>query len=300
MSLSEWLTLIDQAVDAGVEQFFVLGGGEPFLKKGILDILRAIKSKNCYGMLTTNGSLIDHQVSDALIDMRWDEIHFSIDGDNPQTHDKLRGQQGSFRKAVQSACRLRTIHEDFSPRIVIHTVITNQNHTQLTGIIDMAHALGAKRVDFDALIAYRPEQKSLLLSNTQQQELKSEAQRALLRAQELNIESTLENFTRQERTERGAIPPTALPKEGKLGAPCLKPWHHLVIGHNGRTAPCCVLSGEGPSIRDSSFLDFWHNSDYFTRLRRSMYNHTPTKRCAECSWNILRHEEQIRSHLTKP
>ena len=58
LSLEEWLLLIDQAVESGVQQFFVLGGGEPFVKKGIIDILQAIKSHNCYGMLTTNGSLI--------------------------------------------------------------------------------------------------------------------------------------------------------------------------------------------------------------------------------------------------
>ena len=74
LSLEEWISIIDEAVLSGVQQFFVLGGGEPFVKRGILEILRAIKSHNCYGMLTTNASLIDHKASDALIDMRWDEI----------------------------------------------------------------------------------------------------------------------------------------------------------------------------------------------------------------------------------
>ena len=297
--MEEWLTIIDEAVRSGVQQFFVLGGGEPFVKKGILEILRTIKSHNCYGMLTTNGSLIDHHTSDALINMKWDEVHISIDGDNPTTHDQLRGQKGSFRKAVQTACRLSTIDPHFSPRIVLHTVITNQNHTQLTGMINLAHALKAKRVDFDALIAYRPEQRSLLLSDIQQQELRIEAQKAKRRADELGIEHTLDNFISQERSNRGITPPKAIPKEGKQGAPCLKPWHHLVIGHNGRTSPCCVLSGEGPSIKNSSFMEFWTQNEYFSQLRSDMRNHKPTKRCAECSWNILRHEQEIRSHLTK-
>jgi MoaA/NifB/PqqE/SkfB family radical SAM enzyme len=250
-------------------------------------------------MLTTNGSLIDKKTSDALIEMRWDEFHFSIDGDNPHTHDALRGQKGSFKKAVQSACRLTTIHPSFTPRLVLHTVITNQNHKQLSGMIKLAYALKAKRVDFDALMAYRPEQKKLLLNHSQQQELQNEATKALALAQELNIESTLENFVHQSRTTRGTTLPSAIKKEGMLGAPCLKPWHHLVISHNGRTAPCCVLSGEGPSIKKTSFMDFWNNSTYFQQLRSSMHKHQPTKRCAECSWNILRHEAEIRTHLTK-
>jgi len=299
LSLQEWLTIVDEAVRSGVQQFFVLGGGEPFVKKGILKILSSIKSHDCYGMLTTNGSLIDHHTSDALIEMKWDEVHISIDGDNPTTHDQLRGQKGSFRKAVQTACRLSTINSHFSPRIVLHTVITNKNHTQLTGLINLAHALKAKRVDFDALIAYRPEQRSLLLSNIQQQELRAEAQRAKLRAQALGIEHTLDNFISQERPQRGITPPKSIPQEGKKGSPCLKPWHHLVIGHNGKTSPCCVLAGEGPSIKNKSFMDFWTQNPYFEQLRHDMRNHNPTKRCAECSWNILRHEKEIRSHLNK-
>ena len=299
LSLAEWLTLIDQAVHAGVQQFYVLGGGEPFVKRGIIQILRAIKSHKCYGMLTTNGSLIDHKTSDSLIEMRWDEIHISIDGDNAATHDDLRGQKGSFRKAVQTACRLSTIDRHFAPRIVLHTVITNKNYTQLTGLINLAHALKAKRVDFDSLIAYHPKQQSLILSNAQIRELKKEAQRAKLQAQNLGIEHTLDNFISQERPQRGIAPPKSLPKEGKKGAPCLKPWHHLVVGHNGKTAPCCVLSGEGPSIKNQSFMEFWTKDKYFEQLRNSMRAHNPTKRCAECSWNILRHEREIRAQLLK-
>ena len=299
LTLDEWLTIIHEAISTGVQQFFVLGGGEPFVKRGILDILGAIKSHGCYGMLTTNGSLIDEKVSDELLDMKWDEFHFSIDGDNPLTHDTLRGQQGSFKKAVQSACRLSTHNKNFQPRIVLHTVITNRNHTQLCGIIKLAYALKAKRVDFDSLIAYRPEQQSLLLSPSQESILQQEAQKALSLAQELGIESTLENFVHQERVHRGASLPKATSDVGMKGAPCLKPWHHLVIGHNGRTSPCCVLSGEGPSIKGQSFLDFWHTSSYFTALRTSMYQHKPTNRCAECSWNILRHEQEIRNHIQK-
>ena len=299
LSLEEWLTIIDEAVDSGVQQFFVLGGGEPFVKKGIIEILRAIKSHDCYGMLTTNGSLIDHQSSNALINMKWDEIHISIDGDNATTHDDLRGQKGSFRKAVQTACRLSTINPNFSPRLVIHTVITNKNHTQLTGMINLAHALKAQRVDFDALIAYHPKQRSLLLSATQQQELTIAAKKAKNRATSLGIEHTLDNFISQERAQRGISPPKSLPKEGKKGAPCLKPWHHLVIGHNGKTSPCCVLTGEGPSIKEQPFMNFWLNNPYLEQLRNNMRAHNPTQRCAECSWNILRHEQEIRTHLKK-
>ena len=58
-----------------------------------------------------------------------------------------------------------------APEIVLHTVLTNKNYRQLSDIIRLAKAMGASRVDFDALIAYRPEQKVLELNEEQKKKL---------------------------------------------------------------------------------------------------------------------------------
>ena len=91
----------------GVQEVFVLGGGEHFVHVGIMHILETIKELGLYGILTTNGTLINKERSQQLLDMQWDEIHFSIDGATSSTHDTLRGKRGSFKKTVSTLCRVK-------------------------------------------------------------------------------------------------------------------------------------------------------------------------------------------------
>ena len=153
------------------------------------------------------------------------------------------------------------------------------------------------RVDFDALIAYRPEQKALELSASQQTELAQIASQAKKLAQEFSIQTTLDNFIQNEHTVRGTQAPPAGEREGLAGAPCLKAWHHLVVQADGLTSPCCVLAGQGGSIRNQSVEQLWNNDEFLEQIREAMIKHQPLARCKECSWNILSHEREIRKYL---
>ena len=108
---------------------------------------------------------------------------------------------------------------------------------------------------------------------------------------------TLENFIRKERISRGSSLPLAGEQPGLAGAPCLKAWHHLVVQADGKTSPCCVLTGQGGEIQGKSILELWNEDEFLTEIREAMLKHTPPERCKECSWNILSHERTIRSFL---
>jgi radical SAM protein with 4Fe4S-binding SPASM domain len=181
--------------------------------------------------------------------------------------------------------------------LIFHFVITNLNYKELTPLIKLAHSVGVTRIDFDALIAYRPEQKALELNASQQAELAQIASQAKKLAQTLNIQTTLDNFIQNEHVSRGTQAPPSGEKEGLAGAPCLKAWHHLVIQADGRTSPCCVLAGQGGSIRNQSVETLWNNDEFLEQIREAMLKHQPLDRCKECSWNILSHEREIRKNL---
>ena len=50
------------------------------------------------GILTTNGTLLNRELANTLLNIGWDEVHFSIDGPNAEIHDALRGRKGAFKK----------------------------------------------------------------------------------------------------------------------------------------------------------------------------------------------------------
>ncbi|MFT5687114.1 MAG: MoaA/NifB/PqqE/SkfB family radical SAM enzyme, partial [Myxococcota bacterium] len=95
LSTERWLTIIEEAAAMGVQRVFVLGGGEPLLRKDTPILLSRIKSLSMEGILTTNGTRLSPSLGEKLIDWGWDEIHFSVDGPTPEIHDALRGQHGA-------------------------------------------------------------------------------------------------------------------------------------------------------------------------------------------------------------
>jgi MoaA/NifB/PqqE/SkfB family radical SAM enzyme len=300
LSLARWLEIIDEAADLGVRRVFVLGGGEPLLRKDTPVLLARIKERGMEGILTTNGTLLDKTLSDRLIEMGWDEIHFSVDGPTPEIHDALRGLDGAFSRTVRAACRLAVAKRSqglSTPRIALHFVLTCENYETLGEMVRLGASLGAFRIDFDALIAYTPEQRALMLTPDQAARVPALAQQAKRLADKLGIATTLENFCDPARLQRGEQPPPATDAPGLKGAPCLKAWHYLVVQADGLTSPCCVLAGEGGTVREASLDTVWREDPFMNRVRDGMRAHAPLQRCKECSWNILQHEAAIRAEL---
>ena len=307
LSAQRQLALLEEAAALGVRQLFVLGGGEPLMARELLPrLLARAKALGMEGILNTNGTLLGPDLADQLVATGWDEVHFSIDGPVAEVHDALRGVPGAFRRSVTAICRLgarRAAAAAELPRIALHFVLTRHNLHTLEDMLHLAHTLGAFRVDFDALVAYRPEQLALDLPPDQKSQVPRLAARALALATELGIATTLEHFLEPQNLERGqrtlpAANPSGEPENllaGLRQAPCLKAWHCLVVQADGHTSPCCVLAGQGESVAQRSLQEVWHEGESLQSMRRAMLRGAPPARCRECSANILGHERLIRS-----
>ncbi len=297
------IEIVEEAAALGATRLFVLGGGEPLVRRQATPaVMRRAKELGMEGILTTNGTIFPPGFVDQLLHTGWDEVHVSVDGPTAAIHDRLRGQAGAFDKTVKHLCRLNVAKQRAGlehPRLALHFVLTNQNHRTLSDMVRLAHALGCFRVDFDALIAYQPEQQALQLSDDERAEVPALAREALQLAESLGIATTLANFLDPRKLQRGTTAPEAPTVTGDpfKDAPCLKAWHYLVVQADGRTSPCCVLAGEGSSVSDTPVQEVWERSAFLERVREGMLAGDPLPRCRECSPNILAHERVIASHL---
>lgn len=301
LSAARLLEILDEAAAMGVKRLFLLGGGEPLLRKDATPaLMKRAKAHGMEGILTTNGTFLGPELARTLIEIGWDEVHVSIDGADAATHDDLRGQQGAFQRTVRNLCRLSTWRRQQgveTPRLALHTVVTARNWRAMIDILHLARAMGATRVDFDALVAYASEQLALAVPPEEVPEVARLAREGLAVAAELGIATTLGSFLSPQTLERGQTRVEAPDLAGLAGAPCLKAWHHLVIQADGRTSPCCVLAGEGGSAAEAPLSRVWATDPFLGTVRAGMLAHRPLPRCSECSQNILRHEAVIRSHL---
>jgi len=110
-TLEQLKYLIEESCKIGA-QVIIPFGGEPLIRKDIGEIIRAIKEKNRYCILYTNGTYVKDKIDDLL---PVDQLVISVDGDEA-THDNIRGK-GSYKKAIEAlelalscgiVCRLHT------------------------------------------------------------------------------------------------------------------------------------------------------------------------------------------------
>ncbi len=299
-----WAALVEEAAALGARRIMVLGGGEPLLSPAAPRILSVAKARGLEGFLTTNGTRLDEGMAELLVRTGWDEVHVSVDGARPDTHDRLRGKPGAFVRTVRGVCRLRRTRDAWGgrlPRLGLHCVLTRLNVDELPELVRLAAALGCERVELDALIAYRPEQRALELDARALDRLPHALAHAGEEAARLGITHTFDRFSSPEAVARGSRPPAGerLPEGAHpvTAAPCLKAWHHLVVDAAGRTSACCVLAGEGDAVSTEGGLAGAWNGSWLEGLRAAMRAGTPPSRCAECSPNLLAHERAIRARL---
>lgn len=87
---------IDQVADAGIP-FLIYIGGEPLVRRDLLDLAAHARGRGIYQVLFTNGLKVDHPAARALC-RDFGKVIFSIDGP-AEANDHVRGK-GSFARAM--------------------------------------------------------------------------------------------------------------------------------------------------------------------------------------------------------
>jgi len=140
------------AADSESLMWLDIGGGEPFLRKDLADIVCAFDSKIVH--IPTNGSLIPQMIKQVKeMQARSDReiiIGLSLDG-LAETHDTIRKVPGSFEQVWEAYDALRELG---GVSIKICTVINRANFDE---ILPLAEYVYAKGVDFHSVILLRGE-----------------------------------------------------------------------------------------------------------------------------------------------
>ena len=95
----ESLRLLDEIASFS-SPIMILTGGEPLLRKDLLEITRYGTKLGLRMVLATNGTLLDRKIARELKEAGIKRISVSIDGKDETSHDNLRGVSGAFRGAI--------------------------------------------------------------------------------------------------------------------------------------------------------------------------------------------------------
>ncbi|MDD5560757.1 MAG: radical SAM protein [Candidatus Omnitrophica bacterium] len=130
ITTEDWKSFIDSlegVLDGSKE--IVFSGGEPLLKKDILELVRFGTDKGFKTLMPSNGYLIDEEMAKRIADSGLKEMFISLDSINPDTHDFLRGTKGSYDRVMKAFDNLQRFCPDL--RVGIITVISGVNYKEI-------------------------------------------------------------------------------------------------------------------------------------------------------------------------
>lgn len=159
MSIEEWQkTLLSIKEFAG--RFSVnFSGGEPFIKKGFIDLLRFCRDNDILAGVTTNGALLNEKNVQALVAARPFNLNISLDSTDARVHDYVRGMNGLFERIVRGIGLLKAEQEKQGVTfpIIIKPTVMSANFRELPEIVRWAEKIGATAVNFQPLGRWTPE-----------------------------------------------------------------------------------------------------------------------------------------------
>jgi MoaA/NifB/PqqE/SkfB family radical SAM enzyme len=146
MTLEDWKRLVDEIAPHKI-RFVLVRGGEPFLFKGIMELLRYVNAKGIFLSIDTNGTILD-QYAEELSSISNMHITFSVDGPE-DVHDAVRCEKGSFQKIRQNIALLTDLEQKRGNKISksICFTISRYNYTSLGQMADVARSLSIASVN---------------------------------------------------------------------------------------------------------------------------------------------------------
>jgi len=133
LTIKECKKIIDSLSAIGERPFEInLGGGEPLLVKGIIELIRYCVKKGLQPALSTNATLIDKTMAKKLSRSGLSRMSISLDSLDAKTHDGIVGVEGAYQKLMKGLEYLEKYWK--TGHINVHTVLSELNSE---GIIDL-------------------------------------------------------------------------------------------------------------------------------------------------------------------
>jgi MoaA/NifB/PqqE/SkfB family radical SAM enzyme len=130
-----------------------IAGGEIFLRDDIIELVRFTHNNVILIGIVSNGTMIDNEMANELVNAGLSYFDISIDGIRPETHDYIRGVGGVYDKAVATIQYLKNNSKKTNNplSITVATVIMRSNMRELIDIVKWTQEEGLNGVIFNPL-----------------------------------------------------------------------------------------------------------------------------------------------------
>jgi 12,18-didecarboxysiroheme deacetylase len=146
LTTEEGKAMIDDLAQFG-SPVILFSGGEPLMRPDLPELARYATGKGMRAVISTNGTLIHKDKAKELKEIGLSYVGVSLDGMQP-VHDKFRGVDGAFDKAIQG---IRNCLE-VGLKVGLRFTVFKHNAAEVPAVFDLLEKEGIPRVCFYHLV----------------------------------------------------------------------------------------------------------------------------------------------------
>ena len=292
LGTEECFKVIDEISTFAPECLTILTGGEPLLRRDILEIVQRASDRELWVVVGTNGVLITENVARRLAEAGARGLSLSLDALDPDRHDRFRMVRGAWQNTVEGAQILNRTGLPF----IVQTTAGSHNAGELDAIADFAYdRLAAKVWNLYFLVPtgrgqfvsdMTPAHYDEVLASLYRIQKKYKSRMVVnAKCAPHYIKTVLENAGVETDpspadAESPGLSPIRIYSGGAGGCPAGT--HYMGIRPNGDVTPCPYLPVFAGNLRGASLADLWTSSEVFTDIRRRS---SLGGRCGDCEMN---------------
>jgi PqqA peptide cyclase len=270
LDTATWKRVFSEADALGVLQLH-LSGGEPTARTDLTDLVAHCAALGLYTNLITSGVLLDKAKLTALADAGLDHVQLSLQDIDPVNADQI----GGFRGGHDRKLRVGEAVVEVGLPLTINAVIHRKNIASIERMVDLAIAMGARRIE----IAHTQYYGWALLNRA-----------ALMPTYEQTLVAT--DLVERLRTfHAGCIVIDTVVPDYYAHYPkaCMGGWasRAMNVTPSGKVLPCHAAETiphlEFDNVMDKPLAEIWHASQAFNAYRSLDWMEEP---CVSCDRKV--------------
>jgi MoaA/NifB/PqqE/SkfB family radical SAM enzyme len=268
MDFSEFKNILDQF--PYLIKLALQGVGEPLLNRDLFRMIRLAKERKIYVYFNSNGTLLNDEISDSLVQSGLDLIHFSIDGGTQEVYEKIRRGASfeDFRRRVKRFMEIKGSHA--LPETYAWFVLNQYNQEDIMPTLRLVGDLGISKLYIQRMHTWGRGDKQDVVSEERPLKLRERKKAVEKVSQEMGVSVEWLWDIEEEMPKRR----------------CQAPWYTTYITVEGYVTPCCV-HGSDPqlihfgNLEEKSFKEIWSGGGY-REFRKALKSNEPPFICRNC------------------
>ena len=282
LTTQEGKDLLTEIAKAGF-RLMVFSGGEPFMRKDILELTEHAVSVGLRPVYGSNGTLLTREMIRKVKKAGGSSVAISLHMVDKDKLDEFCGMPGTYEKSIQAMRNCKEEGFDFQ----VNTTAFTRNIDEIEKICELAKEMGAKS-----------HHVLFLVPTGRGEDMEEESLR------EKNYELLISRLLKKREELNFDIKPTCAPQFMRIAAQkgqdmgrytrgCLAGISYCSIVPNGDVWPCPYLPMKVGNVKETPFSEIWKNSEVFNNMRSLEY----TGHCGKCKYKEICGGCRARAHI---